>query len=123
MHTDDPPRLASRGASFAPETRRVGNEFFRKIGNPQNLIAMKIRQLDFRSWRKEKLVFFQAVHVGLELWELRCADHANAPHQKRRTKIDDLFADFVNTRFEVICCLSARFFSANLPAQTIAFGL
>ena len=88
MHTDDPPRLASRGASFAPETRRVGNEFFRKIGNPQNLIAMKIRQLDFRSWRKEKLVFFQAVHVGLELWELRCADHANAPHQKRRTNLD-----------------------------------
>ena len=46
---------------------------------------MKICQRDFRSRHKKKLVLFQPIHVGLELGQLRCADHAIAPDKKRRT--------------------------------------
>ena len=49
---------------------------------------MEICELDFRSRRKEKLILFQTIHVGFELRELRCADHAIAPDQKRRTNLD-----------------------------------
>src|SRR6266581_6906369 len=88
MHSNDPARLASRRARLPPETGRIGHELSRKIGNAQDLLAMKICELDFRSRRKEKLVLLQAIHVGFELRELRCADHAIAPDQKRRTNLD-----------------------------------
>ena len=79
MHPDNPTGLASGRTGFPPETGRVGHELLRKIGSAEDLLAMKICELDFRSRRKEKLVPFQAVHVGFELRELRCADHAIAP--------------------------------------------
>ena len=49
---------------------------------------MEVCQLDFRRRRKKKLVLFQPVHIGLELGQLRCANHAFAPHQKGRADLD-----------------------------------
>src|SRR5205823_2873821 len=30
-----------------------------------------------------ELIVFQPVHIGFKFWELRCSDHAFAPHQER----------------------------------------
>src|SRR5207247_10744450 len=87
MHPDDPACFAARRASFTPETWGIGSKLFRKIDNAQDFIAKKVRQLDFRSRRKEKLVFLQRVHVSFEFRKLRCADHAIASHQKRRADL------------------------------------
>src|SRR5262245_53630884 len=67
VNSDDPRRLAPRRSSLATETWRISSEFFRKIGNAQNLLAMEICQLDLRGRREEKLVLFQTVHVCFEL--------------------------------------------------------
>src|SRR5437867_2182778 len=88
MHPDDPACLAPGCASFTPETWRIGNKLFRKIGNAQNFLAKKVRQLNFRSRRKEKVVLLQPIHVSFKLRKLRCADHAIASHQKRRADLD-----------------------------------
>ena len=80
MHPDNSTGLASRRTGFPPETGRVGHELLRKIGSAEDLLAMKICERDFRGGRKEKLVLFQTIHVGFELRELRCADHAIAPY-------------------------------------------
>ena len=88
MHPDDPACLAAGCASFAPETWRIGNKLFRKIDNAQNFVAMNVRQLDFRSRRKEELVLLQPIHVSFKFRQLRCANHAIASHQKRRADLD-----------------------------------
>ena len=41
MHTNDTTRVAAGGARFAPETRRVGSKFFRKIAKAQDLLTME----------------------------------------------------------------------------------
>ena len=46
---------------------------------------MKVRQWNLRSRCEKDLVLLQAVHVRFKLRQLRCADHAIAPNQKRRT--------------------------------------
>src|SRR5262249_17222999 len=79
VHPDDATRLTARRAGFAAETRRICHELFRKIVESEDLIATQICQLNFSSWRKEKLAFVQAIHVSFELRELRRADHAIAP--------------------------------------------
>src|SRR4029077_21277949 len=73
---------------FAPEARSVSNKLPGKIVNAQNFVAMEICQLDFPSRRKKDLVLLQTLHVRFKLWELRCADHAIAPNQKRRADFD-----------------------------------
>jgi hypothetical protein len=84
MHAQNATGLAARCPCFASEARRVGNKLFGKIVNAQNFIAMEICQLNFSGRRKKDLVLLQTVHVRFKLWELRCADHAIAPNQKRR---------------------------------------
>jgi len=49
---------------------------------------VKIRHRHLRSRRKKELIIFQTVHVGFELRQLRRADHAIAPDQKRRTDLN-----------------------------------
>ena len=79
VHPDDATRLAARRTGFSTETGCICHELFRKLVKSENLIAIEIRQLDFSSWREEKLVFFQTIHIGFELRKLRRADHAIAP--------------------------------------------
>src|SRR5438094_4163272 len=79
VHPDSATRLAARRTGFSTETGCICHELFRKLVKSENLIAIEIRQLDFSSWREEKLVFFQTIHIGFELRELRRADHAIAP--------------------------------------------
>ena len=88
MHAENATGLATRCACFASEARGVSNKFPGKIINVQNFIAMEICQLNFPSRRKKDLVLLQTVHVRFKLWELRCADHAIAPDQKRRADFD-----------------------------------
>ena len=48
---------------------------------------MKIRHRHLRSRRKKELIIFQTVHVGFELRQLRCSNHAITPDQKRRAHL------------------------------------
>ena len=49
---------------------------------------MKIRHRHFCGRREEELLILHPVHVVLELRQLRRADHAFAPNQKRRTHFE-----------------------------------
>ena len=49
---------------------------------------MKIRHRHFRRRREEKLAVSEPVHVLLKFRQLRRADHAFAPHQKRRAHFE-----------------------------------
>jgi hypothetical protein len=42
MHTNDATRVASRCARFAPEAGCIGSEFFREIGDIQDLLTVEI---------------------------------------------------------------------------------
>src|SRR5262249_14962854 len=42
MHANETTRVAPGGPSFAPETGRIGGEFFRKIAKAQDLLTMEI---------------------------------------------------------------------------------
>ena len=42
VHTNDATRVAPGSTGFAPETGRISDEFFRKIVDTQDLLAMKI---------------------------------------------------------------------------------
>src|SRR5262249_33333612 len=85
MHANDAPGFAACRACFASEARRVGNVLPGKIGSTQDFIAMEVRQLNFSRRRKKDLVLLQTVHVRFKLRELRSAEHAITPNQKRRT--------------------------------------
>src|SRR5438045_3883664 len=85
MHANDPARLAPRRARLAAEARRVSSEFFRQFRRRQNFFSMKICDRHFRRRREKHLLVFQPVHVLFKLRQLRRADHAFAPNQKRRT--------------------------------------
>src|SRR5205823_12113748 len=101
MHPDDPPSLAPCGASLTPKTRSIGNKFLRKIGDVQNFIAIKIREWYFGGRCKEKLVFFQPVHVSLEFRQLRCANHAIASDQKWRADLAIAVFPYVQVDHEI----------------------
>src|SRR6266403_1429780 len=87
MDSNNAARLAPGRSRFPSETWRVSNEFLRKIDSCENFVAMKICHWHFRCRREKELTFLKSVHVGLELRQLRGADHAIPPHQKRRTDL------------------------------------
>src|SRR6516164_11716656 len=87
MDAQNPTRLAASRTSLSPKTRRIGNILFRQFIRAQYFFAMKIRYRHFSRRCEKELTIFQAVHVGLELRQLRGSDHAIAAHQKRRAHL------------------------------------
>src|SRR5882724_727677 len=76
---------------------------------------MKIGYWYLRRRREEELLILQPVHVLLELRQLRCADHAFAPDEKRRT----YFEIAVVARVEIKHELDQRSFQSRPgPGET-----
>src|SRR5207245_10504371 len=80
----DPARFTTFRTRFPPKTRCVGNVCLWQFIRAKDFFAVKICYRHFRSRGEKELIIFQSVHIGFKFWELRCSDHAFAPHQKRR---------------------------------------
>src|SRR5471032_2385272 len=88
MNANDAARFAPGRPGFPAKAWCVSDELFRKIDNRQNFFAMKIRHWNFRRRCEKKLILLEAIHVGFQLRQLCCADHAIPPNQKRRTHLN-----------------------------------
>ena len=78
MNAQQPARVLSGGARFAPKALRVGNKCLWKVALEENLVAVDVRDRNLRRRYEKEILIAQGIHVVLEFRKLSGRRHRRA---------------------------------------------